>query len=117
MKWSRVIYLALLVVVAFFLYTFFFWQTDTADMIQLNEVAQLIRRDQIKKVVVQRDTLLVELKDGSERTARKEPESSALEALRTDRISIQCPASMISTSVANSQKKGLPCRPNVTAPL
>lgn len=43
--------------------------------------------------------------------------SRALEAPITDFISIQCPSSMMSTSVASSQKKVLPVRPNATALL
>ena len=35
----------------------------------------------------------------------------------TDFISIQCPKSMISISVASSQKKSMPCKPNTTATL
>jgi len=43
--------------------------------------------------------------------------SSAREALITDRISIQWPTSIMSTSVASSQKNTFPSRPNTTAEL
>ena len=44
-------------------------------------------------------------------------DSSALDASPTERISIQWPSSMMSTSVASSQKNGMPSRPNTVAAL
>lgn len=41
----------------------------------------------------------------------------ALDAPSTERISIQCPSSMITISVTSSQKKSLPSNPNTTAEL
>lgn len=44
-------------------------------------------------------------------------DSSALDASPTARISIQWPSSMMSISVASSQKNGMPSRPSTVAAL
>jgi len=81
MKVSRVLYLVMLVITAFFLYTFFFLHNDTAEVIQLNEVAALAQTGQIEKIVVQKDTLEILLKDGTERTSQKETGAGAVDTL------------------------------------
>ena len=81
MKVSRVLYLVLLVIMAFFLYAFFFLQTDDAELIQLNEVATLAQSGQIERIVVQKDTLEILLEDGTERISRKEPGAGAVDTL------------------------------------
>ncbi len=82
MKVSRALYLVLLVMMAFFLYAFFFLQTDNVELIQLNEVAALAQAGQIEKIVVQKDTLEILLKDGTERISHKEPGAGAVDTLK-----------------------------------
>jgi cell division protease FtsH len=81
MKWSRFVYLILLVVVGLFLYAYLFWQTGSSEMVQLNRVAQLAQNGGIRKITVRGDTLDVTLNDGSELSARKETGAGALETL------------------------------------
>lgn len=81
MKVSRALYLVLLVIMAFFLYAFFFLQSDDAELIRLNEVAALAQSGQIERIVVQKDTLEILLRDGTERISHKEPGASAVDTL------------------------------------
>ena len=81
MKWSRILYLVLLVMVASFLYAMFFRQADTSNEIHVTKVAELAQNEQIKKIVIQEDTLEIVLNDGTELISRKEPGLGAIETL------------------------------------
>jgi cell division protease FtsH len=72
MRWSRILYLVLLVMIAFFLYAMFFRPTEPSDMVDITQVAQLAQAGQIKQITVQGDVLKVELNDGKTLMARKE---------------------------------------------
>ena len=82
MKWSKVIYLVLLAVVAFFLYAFFFGQGDSSDMIQINKVAKLAQEGRVASILVRQDVLEITLKDKQQLMSRKEFGSDTLETLR-----------------------------------
>ena len=81
MKWSRVIYLVLLVGMGLFLYAYLFWQAGSSETVQLNRVAGLAQNGEIKKIVVRGDTLEITLNDGSQLSALKEPGAGALQTL------------------------------------
>ena len=81
MKWSRGVYLILLVVAGFFMYAILFWQNDTGETIQINKVAELVQADQVEKIVVEEDSLRILLRDGTERVSYKEAGASTLETL------------------------------------
>ena len=73
MKWSRILYLVLLVMIASFLYAMFFRQTDTPRLANITEVADLAKNGQIKKIVVRDDMLEIVLNDDTKLMSRKEP--------------------------------------------
>ena len=81
MKWSRGVYLILLVVAGFFMYAILFWQNDTGETIEINKVAELAQADQIEKILVEEDSLRIFLRDGTERVSHKEAGASTLETL------------------------------------
>jgi cell division protease FtsH len=81
MKWSRILYLVLLVMIAAFLYAMFFNQTESSDTVHITRVAELAQSGQIQKVTVQEDMLDIVLNDGTTLTSRKEPGLGALETL------------------------------------
>jgi cell division protease FtsH len=81
MKWSRIAYMVLLIVMGLFLYAYFFWQTGDSDLIELNRVAALAQNGQITKIVVNGDTLEITLRDGNKLRARKESGAGTLETL------------------------------------
>jgi cell division protease FtsH len=81
MKWSRILYLVLLVMIAAFLYAMFFNQTETSDTVHITRVAELAQNGQIQKVTVLEDTLEIVLNDGTTLISRKEPGLGALETL------------------------------------
>ncbi len=56
--------------------------STTANLVGLNEVAQYIQEDQVRRLVVQGDQVIVELKGQSARRSRKEPGESLLTSLR-----------------------------------
>jgi cell division protease FtsH len=81
MKWSRVVFMVLLVTAGLFLYAYFFWQTNSTEAVQLNKIAELAQNGQVEKILVRNDTLEITLKDGTELTSRKESGTGALETL------------------------------------
>jgi len=81
MKWSRIAYMVLLMVMGLFLYAYFFWQTGDSDLVELNRVAALAQNGQITKIVVNGDTLEITLRDGNKLQARKESGAGTLETL------------------------------------
>ena len=64
MKWSRILYLVLLVMIAAFLYAMFFGQTESSDTVHITQVAELAQEGQIQKITVSDDTLEIELDNG-----------------------------------------------------
>jgi cell division protease FtsH len=81
MKWSRVLYLVLLVMIAAFLYAMFFRQTETPETVPITRVAVLAQQGQVQKIVVQEDSLDVVLSDGKKLVSHKEPGLDVIETL------------------------------------
>jgi cell division protein FtsB len=82
MKWSRLVYLVMLAMIAFFIYAFVFWQSDIGETLQINQVAQMAQAGDVESIVVREDMLEVNLKDGTQRTARKESGADLIDTLR-----------------------------------
>src|SRR5512136_386100 len=81
MKWSRVLYLVLLVMIVAFLYAMFFRQTDVPRQASITEVAQLAEDGQIQKIVVREDALEITLDDGTKLASTKETGMDVLQTL------------------------------------
>jgi len=72
MKWSRVIYLALVIGIGAFFFSQFFASNDKIDVKTLTEIATLAKENKISKIEVQEDELEITLKGGATVAARKE---------------------------------------------
>ena len=83
MKWSRVLYLVLLVMIAAFLYAMFFGQTEASEPVHITEVAELAQAGQVEKITVRDDTLEVTKTNGDTIASRKEPGLSIVETLES----------------------------------
>jgi cell division protease FtsH len=83
MKWSRILYLVLLVMIAAFLYAMFFGQTETSDTVHITRVAKLAQEGQVQKIIVHEDTLDIVLTNGDTLVSRKEPGLSIVETLES----------------------------------
>ena len=81
MKWSRILYLVLLVMIVAFLYAMFFRQTDAPRQASITEVAQLAEDGQIQKIVVRDDALEITLTDGTKLASTKETGLDVLQTL------------------------------------
>ena len=81
MKWSRVLYLVLLVMIAAFLYAMFFGQTESSETVHITEVAELAQTGDVEKIVVREDVLDIVMKDGETLVSRKEPGLGIVETL------------------------------------
>ena len=62
---------------------------DTADLIGLNEVAQLVKDNAVKAISVQGETITVQLRDESEKRSRKEGDESILTTLSAFGVTAQ----------------------------
>ena len=81
MKWSRVLYLAFLVMIVAFLYAMFFRQTDAPRQVSITEVAQLAQDGQVQKIVVREDALEITLDNGTKLESTKETGMDVLQTL------------------------------------
>jgi cell division protease FtsH len=81
MKWSRVLYAILILIVLAFLYGIFVLRADTRETIEISKVAELANKEQIGSITVDQNDLVVELKNGTEVNSSKEPEIGVTETL------------------------------------
>lgn len=72
MKWSRVFYVILILMVGIFLTLQLFSGRDKAEVISLKEVADYARQERIDKIQVQEDDLEITLRGGDQKISRKE---------------------------------------------
>jgi cell division protease FtsH len=80
---SSIIYVFLLLALGAFLYTSYTRNTGTpADEVRIDEVASMVRNNQVVKIVVDNDDLLVIKSDGSQVASRKETDVSVVETLQ-----------------------------------
>ena len=81
MKWSRMVYILLLLAAGLFLYTYFFWQASGSETVELNRVVRLAQNGEIKKILVRGDQLEVTLVGGGRLSTYKESKLGTLETL------------------------------------
>jgi cell division protease FtsH len=81
MKWSRALYAILIFVVLAFLYGVFVFRTDSAEMVDISEVARLANQERIESIRVDQNELTVELKGGRKLASNKEPNIGVIETL------------------------------------
>ncbi|MCS7261758.1 MAG: ATP-dependent metallopeptidase FtsH/Yme1/Tma family protein, partial [Anaerolineae bacterium] len=81
MKWSRMVYILLLLAAGLFLYTYFFWQAGGSETVELNRVVRLAQNGEIKKILVRGDQLEVTLVGGGKLSTYKESKLGTLETL------------------------------------
>jgi cell division protease FtsH len=81
MKWSRMVYILLLLAAGLFLYTYFFWQASGSETVELNRVVRLAQNGEIKKILVRGDQLEITLVGGGRLSTYKESKLGTLETL------------------------------------
>jgi cell division protease FtsH len=81
MKWSRMVYILLLLAAGLFLYTYFFWQASDSETVELNRVVRLAQNGEIKKILVRGDQLEITLVGGGRLSTYKESKLGTLETL------------------------------------
>lgn len=82
MKWSRVLYaILILLVVLAFLYGIFVLRSDSRETIEITKVAELANEGQIKTITVDQNELIIKLKNGSEVNSTKESDLGIVETL------------------------------------
>jgi cell division protease FtsH len=80
MKWSRALYAILIFVVLLFLYIVFIGRTESPDVVDLSEVAQLANQGKVKAIRVDQNELIVDLGD-RKLASNKEPGIGIIETL------------------------------------
>jgi cell division protease FtsH len=81
MKWSRVLLVVLVLLVAAFIYGMVVLRTDSTQSVDLSAVVELASQGQIKSITVEDNELAIELKDGAEISSYKEDDVSINETL------------------------------------
>ena len=79
---SPLIYLIILVAIAFLMYSFYSQQTKDITRTPLTDIATYVREGNVVSIRVEGDDLFVELRDGDEIASRKEHESTTVEQLQ-----------------------------------
>jgi len=82
MKWSRVFYLVLAILLGLFFFMQLFSGGDRAEVISLKKVADFAEQNRIQKILVQEDDLEITLLGDEKRISRKEPGVGIGETLR-----------------------------------
>jgi cell division protease FtsH len=82
MKWSRVLYVVLILVVLVFIYGVFLLRTEAPQIVDISRIAELASQNNIASILVEQDALSVKLKDATELTSHKEPDVGVIETLR-----------------------------------
>jgi cell division protease FtsH len=81
MKWSRALYVLLILVVLASLYGIFVLRTDSHEMVDISKVVDLANKGQIESITVDQNELTVKLQNGSELSSNKEAEAGLIETL------------------------------------
>ncbi|MCB0193291.1 MAG: ATP-dependent zinc metalloprotease FtsH [Anaerolineae bacterium] len=82
MKWSRALYAILIFVVLAFLYGVFVLRTDSPEVKDLSEVAQLASEGRVRSILVDQDELTITLVNDEKIASNKEPGIGVIETLR-----------------------------------
>lgn len=81
MKWSRTIFVVLLIASLGFLYLFFVLRADPAEVVDISQIAELISEGNVENIIVDDNYLTAKLTDGTEIASYKEPRTSLIETL------------------------------------
>jgi len=81
MKWSRLLLVALVILVAVFIYGAVMLRSDSPKPVDLSAVVDLANHGQIKSITVDENQLIIELGDGTEIASYKEDGVSVTETL------------------------------------
>jgi cell division protease FtsH len=82
MKWSRALYVVLILVVLAFLYGVFVLRREASPIVDISRIAELASQDKIASIIVDQDELSVMLKAGTELASHKESGIGVIETLR-----------------------------------
>lgn len=82
MKWSRALYIVLILVVFAFLYGVFVLRADSPDVVDISVIARRASQGEVKSILVDQNELTVELSDGQQLASNKEPGADIFETLR-----------------------------------
>ena len=79
---SPLIYLIILVAIAFLTYSFYSQQTEDITRTPLTDIAAYVREGNVASIRIEGNDLIVELRDGDKIASRKENESTIVEQLQ-----------------------------------
>jgi cell division protease FtsH len=82
MKWSRALYVLLILVVLAFLYGLFVAQNDSAEVVEISKVAELANQNQVQSITVDQNELSIILMNGDELKSNKESDAGIIETLK-----------------------------------
>ncbi len=82
MKWSRALYVVLILVVLAFLYGLFVAQNDSAEVVEISKVAELANQNQVQSITVDQNELSIILMNGDELKSNKESDAGIIETLK-----------------------------------
>jgi cell division protease FtsH len=82
MKWTRYLYILLLLIAAFLIFRMFFSNNNSAETVDLSRIAALAKSGQISQIVVKEDILEIKLSNSKDLLSRKEPDTSVLKSLQ-----------------------------------
>ena len=106
MKWSRALYVVLILVVLVFLYGLFVVRNDSTEVADISRVAELANQGRVEAITVDQTELTVELDDGSQLTSYKEPDVGVTETLSNMGVSSDQLASFKVTIAPRSAWEG-----------
>ncbi len=106
MKWSRALYMVLILVVLVFLYGLFVARNDASEVVEISRVAELANQGQIESITVNQNELSIELTNGNQLTSNKEADVSITETLKTLGVSSEQLSSIKVTVAPRSAWEG-----------
>jgi cell division protease FtsH len=81
MKWSRILYVVLILVVLVSLYGIFVLRADSREAVDISKIAELANKGQVEAITVEQNELIVKLQNSSEVSSNKEPDAGLIETL------------------------------------
>ncbi|MEW5958758.1 MAG: ATP-dependent zinc metalloprotease FtsH [Chloroflexota bacterium] len=82
MKWSRALYVVLILVVLVFLYGLFVVGNDSAKVVDISRVAELANKGQLESITVDQNELKIKLNNGEQLASNKESNVGITETLK-----------------------------------
>ena len=81
MRWSRALYVVLILVVLVFLYGLFIVRNDSSEVVDISKVAELANKGQVESITIDQNEVTAMLDDGTQLTSYKEPDVGITETL------------------------------------